>query len=77
MRYKVWHFKVPLLGGGRPLRNCPVGNFREEPDSRVGYVVGQGWVLIRQWIRDKKIASPHRLTGIAMTVKKNPILERS
>ena len=22
------------LEGGRPLRNCPVGNFREEPDCR-------------------------------------------
>ena len=22
--------------GGRPLRNCPVGNFREEPDCRGG-----------------------------------------
>jgi hypothetical protein len=23
---------------GRPLRNCPVGNFREEPDCRGGLI---------------------------------------
>jgi len=27
-------FEIPLLGGGRPFRNCPVGNFREEPGCR-------------------------------------------
>ena len=29
-------YKTMGAGQGRPLRNCPVGNFREEPDCRGG-----------------------------------------
>jgi hypothetical protein len=39
--YSVRPIKSPFEGG-RPLRNCPVGNFREEPDCRADFVVGEG-----------------------------------
>ena len=34
--------KAQGSGQGRPLRNCPVGNFREEPDCRGGGTRAEG-----------------------------------
>jgi len=51
----------------RPLRNCPVGNFREEPDCRGGREGDKGGEFMRIEKEEGKMSSLEKRSYIRVT----------